>query len=220
MTSTRNNIDDPKGANKTDRLLDAARASIMTVGWTRTTLTDVARRAGVSRMTVYRTYPDMSAMLGDLMTREWEEATATVLADNTGLADNTVLADNTGPAGKSHAEGASAVIGGQVARAVAALRNNDLFRRIIDVDPELLLPYLLDRRGRSQDDLLAILTDRIAQGQADGVLRAGQAQLLARTVMLTAQGFTLSSPTMADSGVAEADLDAQLADLVGRYLAP
>ena len=32
--------------------LDAARDCILDVGWKRTTLTDVARRAGVSRMTI------------------------------------------------------------------------------------------------------------------------------------------------------------------------
>ena len=42
-----------------DALLDAARAGILAVGWRRTTLTDVARRAGVSRMTIYRRWPAM-----------------------------------------------------------------------------------------------------------------------------------------------------------------
>ena len=42
------------------------------------------------------------------------------------------------------------------------------------VDPELLLPYLLDRRGRTQDAILdaARAGDR-ATGQADGAVRAG-----------------------------------------------
>ena len=52
-------------------LLDAARECILAVGWRRTTLTDVARRAGVSRMTIYRIWPDMQTLLADLMTREW-----------------------------------------------------------------------------------------------------------------------------------------------------
>ena len=49
MTSLRHNGSDPD-----PRLgyLDAARACILDVGWKRTTLTEVARRAGVSRMTI------------------------------------------------------------------------------------------------------------------------------------------------------------------------
>src|SRR5215218_11101347 len=54
-----------------DGYLDAARACILDVGWRRTTLTEVARRAGVSRMTIYRAWSDMPQLLGDLMTREW-----------------------------------------------------------------------------------------------------------------------------------------------------
>src|SRR4249919_1124756 len=67
MTSLRHNEPlDPQSA-----YLDAARACILDVGWRRTTLTEVARRAGVSRMTIYRTWADMPTLLGDLMTREW-----------------------------------------------------------------------------------------------------------------------------------------------------
>jgi hypothetical protein len=44
--------------------------------------------------------------------------------------------------------------------------------------------------------------------------------LLARTILLTAHGFTLSAHTMADATVTGAHLDAELADLVRRYLAP
>ena len=54
-----------------DLALDAAREAILAVGWSRTTLTDIARRAGLSRMTLYRRWPEMNALLGDLMTREW-----------------------------------------------------------------------------------------------------------------------------------------------------
>ena len=59
------------GSSADDAYLDAARDCILDVGWRRTTLTDVARRAGVSRMTIYRAWSDMGSLLGDLMTREW-----------------------------------------------------------------------------------------------------------------------------------------------------
>lgn len=198
MTSLRNNDAEVSTA---DRLLDAARESILTVGWKRTTLTDVARRAGVSRMTVYRTYPDMTAIFGDLMTREWAAVVAEVQAQPD-------------PEG-----GWPATIARRLVHTAAALRANELFRRIVDVDPELLLPYLLDRRGRSQDALLGLLVERIRQAQAAGGVRPGHPVLLARTILLTAHGFTLSAHTMADDNVPEAELDAELFELVRRYLA-
>src|SRR3954471_2835876 len=71
MTSLRHNGSDVAGPGTDEVLLDAARAALLAVGWKRSTLTDVARRAGVSRMTLYRRWPDMESLLGDLMTREW-----------------------------------------------------------------------------------------------------------------------------------------------------
>ena len=75
MTSLRHNAD-PR-----DAYLDAARACILDVGWRRTTLTEVARRAGVSRMTIYRAWADMPTLLGDLMTREWAGVVDGVVID-------------------------------------------------------------------------------------------------------------------------------------------
>ena len=69
MTSIRHNPEDAPSPD--DAYLDAAREAILAVGWSRTTLTDIARRAGVSRMTLYRRWPDTQTLLADLMTREW-----------------------------------------------------------------------------------------------------------------------------------------------------
>jgi AcrR family transcriptional regulator len=180
-----------------DALLDAARASIVAVGWRRSTLTDVARRAGVSRMTIYRRWPDMATLLADLMTREWS-ALGQVPDVAAGATVDRVAAG--------------------LAASVAALRHNELFGRILQVDPELLLPYLLDRRGRTQDALLAALEAAVTEGQRDGSVRDGPPVLLARSVLLAAYGFALSTATMTGDGVDEAALDAELREIVGRYL--
>lgn len=190
---------DQPGASRAasdDALLDAARAGIVAVGWRRSTLTDVARRAGVSRMTIYRRWPDMQTLLADLMTREWS-----------GLVEQPDAAGN--PVER---------IAGGVASTVAALRENELFHKIVHVDPELLLPYLLDRRGRTQDALLALLETGICEGQQDGSVRDGDPAVLARSVLLAAYGFALSAPTMAGDGLEVAALDAELRQLVERYL--
>ena len=66
MTSLRHTTEPAQELSQGDHaLLDAARATILAVGWRRTTLTDVARRAGVSRMTLYRRWPDMQTLLAD-----------------------------------------------------------------------------------------------------------------------------------------------------------
>lgn len=199
MTSLRN-IDD--ASTMADRLITAARESILLVGWKRTTLTDIATRAGVSRMTVYRTYSDMTELLADLMMRE---QAALVAAAVDSVEVTRAWPDRLG-------------IG--VARTVAALRDNDLFRRMIDVDPEWVLPYLLERRGRFQDAVLEVVGERIVEGQRDGSIRAGDPAVLARTVLLTAHGFALSAPIMTDAAVGQPVLDDELAELLRRYLTP
>src|ERR687890_346294 len=54
-----------------ESILAATRATVLAVGVRRTTLTDVARRAGVSRMTLYRLVPDVTTLVLEVMTREF-----------------------------------------------------------------------------------------------------------------------------------------------------
>src|SRR5687768_2191878 len=147
MTSLRHtsDLDEREGA-----YLDAARACILDVGWRRTTLTEVAKRAGVSRMTIYRTWSDMQQLLGDLMTREWSGVVEVAVAEQEGT---TSAVDR--------------LVAGIVGT-VRELRDNELFVRIVELDPELILPYLFSRRGRSQDLILAITEDAVRAGQHEG----------------------------------------------------
>ena len=43
-------------------------------------------------------------------------------------------------------------------------RKNEMFNRIIELDPERLLPYLLERQGRSQELLVSFLAAGIREG--------------------------------------------------------
>src|SRR4051812_566531 len=195
MTSRRNNPE-PQAA-----YLDAARDCILDVGWRRATLTEVARRAGVSRMTIYRAWPDMPSVLGDLMTREWSQVVAT--ADD---------------AGGTQASAADRIVA-EVVGTVRALRENELFVRIVELDPQLLLPYLLDRRGRSQQAIAELTAGRLREGQADGSVRDGDPGAIARSLLLAMHGFVLSAHTMVDDQVDEEALDFELAHLVRSVVA-
>ncbi len=191
MTSLRHTPDFP--IDPRDAYLDAARACILDVGWRRTTLTEVARRAGVSRMTIYRSWADMPQLLGDLMTREWSAIVA-IHVDDRPLIQTIV-------------------------DTVRALRANELFVRIVELDPELILPYLLARRGRSQDLILGLTEQTIRVGQEAGEIRAGNPTAIARGLVLAAHGFVLSAHTMVDGTVTEDEIDAELTTLLERMLA-
>ena len=212
MTSIRHTK--PRAVIPEDAFLDAARDAILAVGWSRTTLTEIARRAGTSRMTLYRRWPDTRALLADLMTREWTEAVVT-FDEDAGSDDPDDLDEE--------ADELTAIVDGVVAT-VRALRANELLGRITDVDPELLLPYLLKRSGRSQELVVDLLAERIRAGQRAGVVRLGAPLLLARSVVLAAHGFALSAHTMLPDGQGrDADLsafDAELARIVESYLQP
>lgn len=212
MTSTRHKDESRTVATPSsdDSYLDAARAAILAVGWNRTTLTDIARRAGVSRMTLYRRWPDTQTLLADLMTREWGRVVEEATRSAPEAADDPV---------RRISEGVVATVKG--------LRADALLRRIIDIDPQLLLPYLLDRRGRSQDLLAAALAGLIRDGQREGSIRDGDADLIARSLLLACHGFALSAHTMTAPGTdlpsRDADVtafDTELTRLVEGFVKP
>ncbi|MFC9282395.1 TetR/AcrR family transcriptional regulator [Streptomyces collinus] len=192
MTPIRHNGGDGSG---NDHVLDAVRDCVLAVGVRRTTLADVARRAGVSRMTLYRRWPDLRTLVGDLMTREWIDVASRAIPDPSPGTDTRAR-----------------VVVGLVA-GVAAFREHPLFRKIVDVDPELLLPYVLDRRGASQEALLALLADALREGHADGSVRTAHTERQARALLLIVQSFALSLRTMTDEDDPELDSPAFLGEL-------
>lgn len=183
-------------------MLDAARDCVLAYGVRRTTVTDVARRAGVSRMSVYRRWPDVQSLVGDLMSREWHR----------------VIVDAARQAAAADGPLRTRLVAQSVA-AAATLRAHPLLRKILEVDPEVLLPYMLDRRGAGQEEMLGFLVEMIAAGQAEDSIRAGDPARLARAVLLTAQSFVLSLATVTD-GHTPSDFDEELTLLLDRYLSP
>src|SRR4051812_24538708 len=189
-----------RNSGSEDTLLDAARDCVLAVGLRRTTLTDVARRAGVSRMTMYRRWPDMATLIADLMTREFGALAIGGNAEAVGDTARDRIVDS-------------------MVRGVRALRANPMFRRIVELDPEVLLPYLVDRRGSVQDAILAHTIALLEAAAGDDSLRAAEPALLARTTLLTVHGFVISAAPMTDA-VSTQDLDDELRLLLDRSLRP
>jgi AcrR family transcriptional regulator len=180
-----------------DRLLDAARACVLAVGVRRTTVTDVARRAGVSRMTLYRRYPDLEGVLAALMTREFGRLVADAAARTSGAtARERVVA--------------------MVVHGARALAEDPLFVRLLDVDPELLLPYVTRRLGGMQR--IAVAAGAEALAADDGSVRTDVApEVLSAAIELIARGFVLASHGELEPGL---DPWAELARAIDGYLRP
>ncbi|NKQ55237.1 TetR/AcrR family transcriptional regulator [Amycolatopsis sp. K13G38] len=178
-----------------DALLDAARRCVLAVGLRRATLAEIARTAKVSRMTLYRRFPDVRSVLSALMTREFGALLH-----------------------KASAEGAEAptarerLIRGAIA-AVRLLSDDELMRTVIDVDTELLMPYVVQRFGGTQKIGEQVITALVRDGQQDGSIRRGDVAAQARTILLVVQSFVLSLRP------ATADMDATaLLDELERHL--
>jgi AcrR family transcriptional regulator len=185
-------------SNRHKDLLAAARESVLAVGVRRTTLVDVARRAGVSRMTVYRAFPDVATLVSALMTDEFG-----------GFIDDVTKATAKAPNGRAKLVAATV-------HAARGIPNNPVFRRVADVDPELLLPYVVERLGATQRAAAELLRGWIVEGQRDGSIRRGEPKLLAHSVLMTAQSYVLGARLT--GAPARAKALEELAEMVDRYL--
>ena len=158
-----------------DGVLAATRACVLAVGVRRTTLTDVARRAGVSRMTLYRLVPDVTTLILEVMTREFAQ----------------LLVDAERSASRRRSARARLVT--STVELVRRLSEAPLFRRVADVDPELLLPYLTDRVGTTQRLAVGHVRRMVAEGMADGSIRRSDPDLLATAVVLATTPYVVSA---------------------------
>jgi AcrR family transcriptional regulator len=181
-------------------ILAATRATVLAVGVRRTTLTDVARRAGVSRMTLYRLVPDVTTLVLEVMTGEFAALLTAAEAD----------------AGRRRS--ARARIVATTVDVARRLPQEPLFRRVLDVDPELLLPYLTDRVGATQRLAVAHVRRMLADGVTDGSVRRTDLDVLATTLVLTTVPFVVSARLLDEVG-REPALD-ELGRLLDAWLRP
>ncbi|MGI8633366.1 MAG: TetR/AcrR family transcriptional regulator, partial [Solirubrobacterales bacterium] len=100
-----------------------------------------------------------------------------------------------------------------------AMSREPLFDRILELDPELLVPYMVERVGESQRAIRAMLADAIAAGHADGSVRQADPAVMAAAVELTARGYVLGARARDDAFADDAALD-ELRTMLDRYLAP
>jgi AcrR family transcriptional regulator len=188
-----------------EEVLDAVADSVRAVGVRRTTMAEIARRAELSRSTLYTHFSDVREATAALLTREL----LTLLAEATAEQEP----DATAPIDGRHQLVERAVL---LARVVP---DDPLIDRILELDGELLVPYLVHRLGSSQRAILDAVTDQVAAGQADGSVRAGDPRLLAFTVFLVTQSFVISSRIAEAEHGREAVL-AELEHTLHRSLAP
>ena len=180
-----------------DRILTAAASCVRDFGVQRVTLAEIARRAGVSRPTVYRRWPDtatiLAALLTDRITGAWREVPMR------GTGRDALVQRITAVAGR--------------------LRRDELIRTVLRSAPELAMVYISDRLGTSQQILIDVLAEEIRKGQLHNSVRRADPRQLAAMIVLIAQSTIQSGQIVEPILVADA-LGVELAHTLNGYLCP
>ena len=180
-----------------DRILTAAGSCVRDFGVQRVTLAEIARRAGVSRPTVYRRWPDtatiLAALLTDRITGAWREIPMR------GTGRDALVQRITAVAGR--------------------LRRDDLIRTVLRSAPELAMVYISDRLGTSQQILLDVIADGLRKAQLDNSVREGNPREMAAMVLLITQS-TIQSGHIVDAILDAEALEVELATSLNGYLRP
>jgi len=180
-----------------NRILTAAASCVRDFGVQRVTLAEIARRAGVSRPTVYRRWPDtatiLAALLTDRITGAWREV-------------------------PMRGTGRDALVG-RITAVAGRLRRDELIRTVLRSAPELAMVYISDRLGTSQQILIDVLAEEIRKGQLHNSVRRADPRQLAAMIVLIAQS-TIQSGQIVEP-ILDADaLGVELAHTLNGYLCP
>ncbi|CQD17630.1 helix-turn-helix domain-containing protein [Mycobacterium europaeum] len=180
-------------ADTGERILAAAASCVVDFGVARVTLAEIARRAGVSRPTVYRRWPDTRSIVAALLTRHVTEAmrAAPLLGD-----DRESLVR-------------------QIVTVADLLRRDRLVMSVLH--SELAPIYITERLGTSQHMLIEALAARLEVAQRTGSVRAGDPLKMATMVLLIAQS-TIQSAQIVEPILDADTLAGELAYSLNGYL--
>lgn len=180
------------------RILDAALDRFATFGIRRTTMDDIAEAAGIGRATVYRRFGGRDEIVRGVVLRELARFIAEVDAVVQAIDDPV----------ERFTEGFVAML--------RAARTNDLLRRMLDVEPQLVLPALTVEAGSAVRLCREYLVGELGQSQVDGEIRADvDVEVVAELLVRLCQSLLLTP-----NGVIDVDDEGGLRRLAGAYLAP
>lgn len=186
------------GDQTSARILDAALERFTAVGLRKTTMDDIAVAAGVGRATVYRRFEGRDDVVRAVILRELARFLAEVDAALAGVTD---------PLDR--------FVHGFVSTLRAA-RENPLLGRLLEVDSDLLVPFLTVGGAPALRLSRAFLADELRQSQAQGFIRPDvDVDLVSELLVRLCQSLLLTP-----DGLLRLDDDAGLEDLARTYLAP
>lgn len=179
------------------RILDAADVLISRRGVNGVTIAELARRAELSRPTIYRNWSDADDVVRAALLRRM----ARILTELP-----------TPPATRTQ-------LVADVFRFTELFRADSLFAHLLADEPEAFTRYTLQRVGSSQRMILAWLGSAISAAQQDGSVRSGTASEIAVMLLLIAQSAILSHATVSEL-ISEAAWERELRVAIDGLLRP
>ncbi|MFE3054789.1 TetR/AcrR family transcriptional regulator [Nocardia sp. NPDC059239] len=180
------------------RILDAAEEQFRRWGIQRSTMEDVARTAGISRITVYRRFATKEELVERVILREFRRYFDTFLVDIAAAAN----------------VGDRVVLG--FVSSLRALRGNPLIGGLITAEPDHFVSSLVGDGGRAVAMVREFVARQLRQEQRAGTIPPDlQVELVAELMVRICASF-LAIP----SQVVDLDDDEQLAAIARQFLVP
>lgn len=194
---------DPAGPDDAEdvirgKILDAAREQFSAIGIRLSTMDDVAKRAGVARITVYRRFPTKDALVEQVTHREYRDYFVQFLTDIR--------------AGRSVED---RVVLGFVS-SMKAIRNNPIIVGLLNAEPDLIGRTVARDNGQFVAVVRQFLAGQLRKEQEAGHLAADLDVDLVAEVMVRISASFLTTP----SAIVDVDDDEELATLARQFLVP
>lgn len=161
-----------------ERILDGAYAEFSDHGFRRTSLDDVARRAGVGRATLFRRFANRDALVAAVVAREARRAIARVDSEIQGVRDPS-----------------EQIIAGFLAF-VRMLRDNMLLTQLLKTDGTDVLPLLTTQGGMPLALGRAYLASQVTRVRDEGTPVIGDPNELGEILARLALSFALTPDTV------------------------
>ncbi|MER5842026.1 TetR/AcrR family transcriptional regulator [Streptomyces prasinus] len=182
----------------TGRLLDAAYEQFCRMGIKRSTMADVARAAGVSRITVYRRFATKDQLVEQVVRREFRRYFDRFIVD---IQEAGTVADR--------------VVLGFVS-SLGAIRHNRLIGGLIAAEPDAVVPSMTADGGRTLAVVQQFVASRLRQEQRAGNV-AGEVDVnLVAEMMVRISASFLVIP----SHVIDLDDEEQVRAVARQFLVP
>lgn len=195
-------IDAVEGIDEEDetktRLLDAAHEQFCRVGIQRCTMEDVARRARVSRVTVYRRFATKGALIEEVVRREFRRYFDQFLID----------------IGRAETVSERVVVG--FVSSLRALRHNPLIGGMMAAEPDLVAPSMISDGGQTLATVRRFLAGQLRREQRAGTVSSELDTDLVAEMMVRISASFLAIP----GEVVDLDDEAQLAAVARQFLVP